>query len=129
MNNVLSIAKTKTMRQRFKGLLLVIILSFYAALYVATSPSIPCDADCEKVGKVNMELTNRSYVYMVYRCGMTLTSDTLCVIVQDTTGINWNLLADTTCMIAKKYELNNQTVLIYNSGVFPVDTLATVKCP
>lgn len=115
------------MRQRFKGLLLIVILSFYATLYIATSPVAPCDADCEKVGKVDMDLTRRSYVYMVYRCG-SFNSDTLCVMVKDTTGINWDLLADTTCQVAKKYELFDQTVMVYNTGVSPIDTLAWLKC-
>jgi cadmium resistance protein CadD (predicted permease) len=111
-------------------LLLPFVLGFYCLLYIATKPNVPCDGDCELVEQVTERIRNNreSYVYHVQRCTYRAASDTLCVYVKDTTGIDWNLLADSTCYFATQVGLRQQKVFILKPG-FPNDTVARRQCP
>lgn len=117
---------------KIKFLILSLILMGYALLYMATSKET-CFEECEKIYKLNESLKlNRPYVLGASRCVYTYrTVDSLCVQVKDTIGINWNLLADTVCMIAAQKGLLNQKVLIlvYRNATFTYDTLAYKQCP
>ncbi|MCX6316160.1 MAG: hypothetical protein NTW29_02640 [Bacteroidetes bacterium] len=113
-----------------KHFLLVLILFVYAGLYIATSTPDKCDNDCERTNQTFMNLRlNRPYVSTLYRCTNRQGSDTLCVFVSDTTGIDWNLFADTACMVASQNGLPRQKIFIIKSGATPPDTLAKKVCP
>lgn len=115
---------------RKNKLLLFSVLLGYAFLYIATSYHVPCEDDCEKTSNTYQALaTNRPYVITVRRCTYQAVSDTLCVFVRDTTGINWSLFADTACMTATQYGLPRQKILVVNIEVSPYDTVATKICP
>lgn len=117
-------------KSKYSILLLPIIVLLYAALYIATSYSVPCEGDCEKVSKITEKLrTNKSYVYGAFRCTYLQGSDTLCIYVQDTIGIDWNHLADTTCLLAQENGLFQQKVFVIKNGTFPNDTVARKICP
>ena len=112
-----------------KHILLIIAVVFYSLLYVATSYPGSCLEDCQKITDLDTTLRkNRDYVYGVTRCTVYAGSDTLCVYVKDTTGINWNLLADTTCILATSKGLLRQKVFILKSATYPPDTLARKTC-
>ena len=113
-----------------KSLILPLIFIVYAFLYIATTKNIPCDGDCEKVYQTGIVLRNsRTYVYGVYRCTQPRISDTLCVMVKDTIGINWNLFADTVCIIATQQGLIRQKIFVLKNGTSPPDTLSRKVCP
>jgi hypothetical protein len=113
-----------------KSILLFLILGFYSVLYIATKRVLPCEADCQSVLTVQQNLRmNRSYVEGVFRCSYRLASDTLCVMVKDTIGVNWNLLADTACSIATQAGLLQQKIFIIKNWSSPIDTLARKVCP
>ena len=116
------------MAKKYRWIVTFLTLIFYSLLYIATSRDT-CIDDCAKVTQVGQSLSSRNYVYAVYRCSYTHISDTLCVFVKDTTGINWSLLADTTCMIASQYGLSRQKVFVIKNTIFPPDTVARVQCP
>jgi hypothetical protein len=113
-----------------KSILLFLILGFYSVLYIATKYAEPCDGDCAKVQTVSDNLRqNRSYVIWASRCGYHSISDTLCVYVKDTIGINWNLLADTACLYSSQAGLTQQKIFIIKNFSSPIDTLARKVCP
>jgi hypothetical protein len=115
---------------RRSGLLLFTILGFYAALHIATSYQPRCDGDCEKIENINAKLSaNHPYVRYVQRCTYRSVSDTICVYVRDTIGINWNLLADSTCYFANREGLPRQKVFVIRQTNFPADTLVRMQCP
>ena len=109
----------------------IVILLFYMCLYMATKYVPECYEDCEKRRQIDASLSvGRNYFYGTYRCTNTAVSDTLCVYVKDTTGINWNLFADTVCSVATSYGLIRQKVFIIKQGsIFPLDTVARKQCP
>jgi hypothetical protein len=112
------------------SLILSLTLLFYSVTYLATSKVVPCEGDCEKTYGLDTILRNKyNYYHGSYRCARTYSTDTLCVYVKDTIGINWDLFADTVCMYAKSVGLNRQQLLILNNGVLPPDTLARKQCP
>ncbi len=117
------------MKRNHKFLFLLIVAA-YSFLYLATSYHVPCEGDCEKVSVVHQKIRNNreSYVYSVNRCSRNLVSDTLCVYVKDTVGIDWNFLADSTCYFATQAGLPRQKIFILKSG-FPTDTLVIRQCP
>jgi hypothetical protein len=112
-------------------LLVPAILIVYAALFMATKAAEPCDDDCEKVKEVRSAIfnTREDYVLSAGRCSYNRVSDTLCILVRDTSGINWNLLADTACTIATSKGLMQQKIFILKTGTSPFDTLAKKICP
>jgi hypothetical protein len=114
-----------------KGLLLPVIVISYALLYLATTKVVPCDTYCEKLFRIDTTLTkNRNYIWYIGTCvSGKPTNDTLCVMVSDTIGIDWNRLADTTCQIASQVGLPGQQIIIMRTGVSPPDTLAKKQCP
>jgi hypothetical protein len=113
------------------GLWLFSILTFYAALHIATSYQPRCDDDCEKVYRIEDKVkNNRPYVSYVERCTHQPHSDTICVVITDTiTTVNWRQLADSTCYFANSEGLTGQKVFIIRRTNFPPDTLARVQCP
>jgi hypothetical protein len=112
------------------GLLLLTILAFYAVLHMATSYQPRCEDDCQKIQNIYTHINaNHPYVWNLRRCTFQPVSDTLCVYVKDTTGINWNLLADSTCYFANQEGLPRQKVFVIRQTQFPPDTLARVQCP
>jgi len=116
---------------KYKNLLFVVILLSYSLLYIATSYQVPCEEDCEKMDNFNTAIRNGrdGYVLWSYRCGPNPNTDTICVFVKDTLGVNWNLLADTACIIATQKGLLQQKILIIKNFSSPVDTLARKSCP
>lgn len=118
------------MRKR-KLLLLPIILTVYSLLFIATKPNYPCDGDCEKVNAFDnaLRFNRESYIFGTQRCSYNRISDSLCVLVRDTTGINWQLLADTACDIATQKGLLQQKIFILKLGTSPLDTVARKVCP
>jgi len=115
--------------KRLKVLLLPLILISYALLYIATSKEFPCNEDCNKVMRVDTTLTrHHDYVWYVTRCGANVVTDTLCIYVKDTAGINWDLFADTTCQVATQVGLSSQKIFIIKATT-PFDTLAKKQCP
>jgi hypothetical protein len=111
--------------------LILLILAAYSLLYIATSYQVPCEGDCEKVSQVSERIRNnrQSYVYSANRCGSPyIPSDSICVYVKDTIGVDWNLLADSTCYFATQAGLPQQKVFIMKAGL-PNDTLVIRQCP
>lgn len=98
---------------------------------MATKRVLPCEGDCAKVIEVQQALRNgrESYVLNVYRCGYNMISDTLCIFVKDTTGINWNSLADAACFEASQRGLLQQKIFVIKNFSSPSDTLARTICP
>jgi hypothetical protein len=118
------------MKPLTKSLILLVVIGFYSLLYIATTPPERCFEDCQKLSKLNDLLRkDRNYLYGVHRCTSRYSLDTLCINVKDTTGVNWNLLADTVCLYAKSVGLSQQMVLVLNNAIYPPDTLARKKCP
>lgn len=116
--------------QKGKFIILGLILILYGALHIATSYQVPCEDDCEKVGTFSNDLRkNRDYVYGVYRCTNVAVSDTLCVYVKDTIGVNWNLLADTACVLATQKGLQQQKLFLIRNGNSIRDTILVRQCP
>jgi hypothetical protein len=117
------------MKTLTKSFILSAILIFYSFLYWATSVD-KCGEDCVKQSQLSDLLTkNRSYVYGASRCYSGYNADTLCVYVKDTTGINWNLFADTACLYASSVGFSRQTILVLNNAIYPPSTLARKQCP
>lgn len=118
------------MKPLAKSLILFVAVAFYSFLYLATSYEVKCEDDCQKTNELYRLLANnRKYVFSVSRCLPTYSTDTLCIGVRDTTGINWTLFADTVCAYASSVNLPRQTIFILNKDVFPNDTLARKQCP
>ncbi|HWR32229.1 MAG TPA: hypothetical protein VN451_01785, partial [Chitinophagaceae bacterium] len=119
--------------RRNKYTILLFILTGYSFLFIATSvdKEIICDSDCEKIYNLNQALINgrSSYIYGVSRCTRTNPSDTICVFVKDTIGINWNLLADTACILATQQGLLQQKIFILKNSQYPPDTVSRKQCP
>jgi hypothetical protein len=68
-------------------------------------------------------------VYSANRCGSPyIPSDSICVYVKDTIGINWDIIADSTCYFATQAGLPQQKIFILKTG-FPTDTLVKRQCP
>lgn len=106
------------------------ILAIYAFLYLATSVPDKCDDDCQKRANVFQQLlVNRPYVSNLYRCTNQANSDTLCVYVRDTTGIDWNLFADTVCMTTTQSGLPRQKIFVLKFTGAAYDTVAKKVCP
>jgi len=116
--------------KRKTSLILSLTLLFYLIIYLATSKVVPCEGDCAKTYGLDTILRNKyKYYLQSFRCARTYSTDTLCVYVKDTTGINWDRFSDTVCMYAKSVGLSSQILLIMNNGVLPPDTLARKRCP
>lgn len=114
-----------------KILLLPLVLFSFAFLFMATSRVVPCEGDCAVVQDVSQALRNgrESYVIYVNRCGYNQVSDTLCIFVKDTTGINWNSLAEAACLEASQRGLTRQKIFVIKDLSSPTDTLARIICP
>lgn len=112
------------MSNKQKWLTFIAIVVFYCALAIATDRLPQCNDVCMKVYGVDTLLRKKTYVFWDSR-----TNDTsFCVYVKDTTGINWNLLADTTCIIMNSQGLNHFHVFIIQNMIYPPDTVANKKC-
>ena len=117
------------MKRITRSLILFIVVAFYALLYWATSVD-KCDEDCQKQIELSALLAkNRTYVYGAWRCSQSYISDTLCVSLKDTVGVNWDLLADTACQYANSLGLYHQKVFLIKIGVSRPDTVARKQCP
>ena len=119
------------MKPLTKSFILLAIVVFYAFLYWATSvdKGYLCDEDCQRVNQLDTLLLHRyTYLYSVNRCSRTPT-DTLCVYVRDTTGINWDRFADTVCLYANSIGLRQQKLFIIRSISFQPDTVVRKQCP
>ncbi len=118
------------MKLKTKRLILPAVLVIYAALYVATSYPAQCSEDCMKINQLDTTLAGKfTYYYGAYRCTYFANTDTLCIYVKDSTGINWNNFADTVCIYANSVGLYNQKLFVLRYNVFPPDTLARKNCP
>ncbi len=118
--------------KKARWVILALVILSYAFMYTQTKDRYLCNDDCQKVNSVNTSLVKtRNYIYYVNRCGgQSPTSDTLCVFVKDTTGINWDLLADTACLVATQNGLYHQKLFICNwdTSTHSMDTLVRKQC-
>lgn len=115
---------------KFPRTIFLALLILYGSLYIATTKHIPCEDDCERMLNAQKTISaNRPYVEGVSRCTYRQASDTLCVYVRDTTGINWSLFADTACMAASQNGLPHQKIFILKWNSYPMDTLVKKVCP
>ncbi len=117
---------------KYKGILLLAVITAYSLIYIATSyqKEPVCDSDCDKLGDVaNRLYNNRTYVYNVNRCNPGRVSDTICVFVADSSGVNWNLLADSACYFATQVGLSQQKIFVIKNTLVPWDTVAIKQCP
>ena len=112
------------------SILLPLILLGYAFLYIATSKRLDCDGDCEKmVGLQNRLLNNRPYVVAVNRLEpYNNANNKIYVFVRDTTGIDWNRLADTTCLYSHEVGFAGQQIFVLRAANTN-DTLSRLNCP
>ena len=119
------------MKPLTKSLILLVVVVFYSLLYIATKPGMPCDEACQKLYRLDTTLIGKfNYFYGVDRCTGSWSSDTLCVRVKDTSGIDWNRFADTVCSFANSVGLYQQKIfLIRNRIASPPDTVARKQCP
>lgn len=116
--------------KKYSRFILFFILLGYALLHIATKYNYPCEDDCARVNEFSNELSSsRDYVYGAYRCSRVAVSDTLCVYVKDTIGINWSLLADTACNIATQKGLQRQKLFFINNVNSIRDTILVRQCP
>jgi hypothetical protein len=117
---------------KIKFLILPLVLVGYYLLYVATSVDKfgSCIDDCQKVHEFSQSLSSsRDYVYGAHRCTNVAVSDTLCVIVKDTSGINWNQLAHTACTLATQKGLLQQKLFFIRIVNSLPDTILIKQCP
>ena len=116
-------------RKKTGWLMLALVIACYAFMYTETKKDYVCNDDCQKVQSVDASL-RRSYLYSIGRCSYQ-GSDTLCVWVKDTTGVNWSVLADTTCLIATQNGLYKQKLFFisYDTSRHIFDTLLVKQCP
>jgi hypothetical protein len=118
------------MKPLTKSLLLFVVVAVYSLLYLATSPIRPCDGSCQKLYSLDTLLTKKfDYVYGTFRCSSLPGSDTLCVYVRDTVGINWDRFADTVCLYANIAGLYQQKIFLIKNSIMPPDTVARRQCP
>ncbi|MCX6316159.1 MAG: hypothetical protein NTW29_02635 [Bacteroidetes bacterium] len=117
--------------KRYRFLLLAFILFVYAFSFIATKRVELCTGDCEKVAifRNGFYPTRESYILGIGRCSDNRISDTLCITVRDTSGIDWNVVADSACIYATRAGLPAQKIFIFRTGTNPPDTLAKKQCP
>jgi hypothetical protein len=117
--------------KRSRWLLLALVIASYTFMYTQ-SDRYACDDDCKKVESLNNALVSgRTYIYSIGRCGVSRVSDTLCLLVKDTAAMDWNLLADTACLMATQNSLYHQKLFIitYDTVTQRLDTLLKKQCP
>lgn len=104
---------------------------FYFVTFIATKKNYPCNQDCENVVNFNNSIRKgrEAYVVGAHRCSANPVSDTLCVFLNDTIGINIPLFADTACMLAVQNGLLRQKIIIMKNFSSPIDTLIKKDCP
>lgn len=109
---------------------LPLILLGYAFLYIATSKRLDCDGDCAKIaGLQNKLLPNRPYIVTVNRQDpYNSANNRIYVFVRDTTGIDWNRVADTTCLYCHELGLTAQQIFVLRAANTN-DTLSRLNCP
>ena len=119
------------MKPLTKGLILLVVVVFYSLIYLASRPPQRCDDNCQMLYRLDTTLINRfNYVYGSSRCTYRQNSDTLCIYVRDTTGINWDRLADTVCSFANSVGLYQQKIFLIRQRISsPADTVARKVCP
>ena len=118
------------MKPLTKSLILSSVVLVYAILYIATSYGGRCDEDCQTVFRLDSTLRNKyDYVWGVQRCIYRQGTDSLCIMVKDTVGIDWDRFADTVCTYSNSIGLRRQEIFILRNSVFPPDTLARKRCP
>lgn len=116
--------------KKIKILIFPFIIVLYGLIYVATSVEKECLGDCETMMLFNEALReNRNYVHGASKCGRSAGSDTLCINVKDSIGINWNLLADTACMLATQKGLLRQKLFLIRTVNSIRDTILFKQCP
>ena len=110
--------------KKLRWVILTTIVVFYAFIYLATSKQVPLSDFCEKASNT-ASMFQQSYVV-----GSNCCSDTsFCVTVKDTTGVDWNALADTACLYLRTQGLTNCRVYVLQYTSIGIDTLANNKCP
>jgi len=119
------------MKPLTKGLILFGVVLFYAFLYIGTTYPVRCEEDCQKISRLDTTLRGKyDYVHWASRCTNSPTSDTLCIWVKDTTGINWNAFADTICLYSNSVGLYQQKLFLIKSNIAALpDTVARKQCP
>lgn len=118
------------MKRLTKILILPAVIIFYTLLYMASQYPVKCDENCSKQTTLDTTLRNKySYFYGVWNCARMPQSDTLCITVKDTVGINWDRFADTVCLYANSVGLQQRKIFMVNNLRYPPDTLARKQCP
>lgn len=118
------------MKPLTKSLILVVVIAFYSLLYIATSYPVKCEDDCQKVYGLDTTLSKKfDYFYTAQRCTYRQGSDTLCIYVKDTVGINWDRFADTVCLYANIAGLFQQKIFLIKNNAVSLDTVARKQCP
>lgn len=118
------------MKPLTKSLLLIVVVTIYSLLFLATKRVIPCEGSCQSLYSLDTLLTKKfDYVYGTFRCTGLPSSDTLCIYVKDTVGINWDRFADTVCIYANIAGLFQQKIFLIKNGTMPPDTVARKQCP
>jgi hypothetical protein len=120
------------MKRKLGWLLFAIAILGYAFLYIATSKAFDCEGDCLRNQALDTLIRkNHPYIYFVNVGGYRYSYDTLNVWVKDTTGVNWNLLADTICTFASGVELKHRYIYLLETDTINhrLDTVARTQCP
>ncbi len=118
--------------RKVRWMILALVILSYIFMYTQTKKDYLCNDDCQKIYSIDTTLVrSRSYIYNINRCSRSPISDTVCVFVKDTSGINWELLADTTCIVSSQNGLLHQKVFIIGWHILSqsYDTLVKRQCP
>lgn len=115
---------------KMKFFFLLLIISLYGILYVATDKFPQCNGDCEKFEKLeNYFLKDSNYIYSLRGCGRAMQFDSICIPIKDTiASINWNVFADSVCAIATQFGLPKRHIFIINNFSNPTDTSVQRSC-
>lgn len=117
--------------KKYRYTILALLVTLYTFFFIATSKAPMCDSECERFNRFNSILRQgrEGYILGGYRCGPNRVSDTICLYVNDITGINWGLLADTACMTASQVGLTQHKIFVIKNSFSSSDTLARKNCP
>ena len=118
------------MKPLTKVFILTAVIVFYTLLYVGSSYPVKCEDDCQKVYQLDTTLSGKfDYFSSAVRCSNLPLSDTLCIRVKDTVGIDWDRFADTVCLYARSVGLYQQKLLLIKWSSASTDTVARKQCP
>lgn len=118
------------MKPLTKVFIMLAVIGFYTLLYIGSSYPVRCEDDCQKVYQLDTTLSRKfDYFSWASRCTSSRVSDTLCIQVKDTIGIDWDRFADTVCLYARSVGLNQQKLFLIKWSSVSTDTVARKQCP